>query len=182
MPFSANSTRLIQSSKSEEHTVTHGGARRVRAVSHEEGGREGARRWAYAMRCAMRRAGRRHGEWDGIMDACHAHQDACTSQQQLRTRPERLSTRHGCWGNGSHEPCAAHRVELACSCRLHESLELTHASVRSCARARCRRRCADSAGSPPCLQNQYIAVNPTSGMHAKLQFLTHNGRSLPYGT
>lgn len=163
MSSSTNSTRLIQTPKSEEHPVTHGSARRVRAVSHEEGGREGARRWAYAMRCVMRRAGSRHGEWDGIMDACHAHQDACTSQQQLRTRPECLSARQGCWRSCSHKPPAASRAELARLSCPHDPIEETRTSVRSCQRARCRATAANSAAALFCLQISRISLFYHSG-------------------
>ena len=77
--------------------MTHGDARRVRAVSLKEQKREEPWRRAGAMRCAAGRAGGRHGARDGTVEARHAHQDACTNHQQLSMLSERLSACHGYW-------------------------------------------------------------------------------------
>ena len=97
------------------------------------------------------------------MDACHAHQDACTSQQQLLTSSGRHGARQRCWGSGSHEPPAASRAELARLSRPHDPIEATRTSVRSCQRARCRATAANSAVALFCLQISRISLFYHSG-------------------
>ena len=158
MPSSASSTRLILSSRSEEDPVTHGSARRVRAVSHEEQWREGAQRRAWAMRCATRRAGRRYGAWDGCVGARYAHQHASSSQQQLHGEPERLSARSLLLGMACDGSIAAKRVELGFSSRLHDPLEETRTSAARQQRQRGQRQLS----SPPFCRSEdsFLSKSP----------------------